>query len=668
MLIRVSINWSDLPDSLETQMETVTITLQSIASQMQQLAQQMQQQSVILTELSKQIGKRRTNLDGESSQSESRFAGKKILWRYKPEYRNVLPPPDAEEKLDLESEVQTEVKQNTEVEGVFDLELEGSINLNNNDEDCDIQTEVTLEIEEETEKKMKLDFYLSSPTLVSGRLIKLQAPPEIVNTESGMERKGKQEATINPTTPLNLSYPPSPEPPPDSGQPVTTVPRRAPPPKPPDLHDFVDGEVYAKSSVKKRGKVQMSLGGPPLKSSEPLYSGCNFVHKCGFVAEGQQTTPLLSHVSPNGHSLSVMCYVDTMQCEFGQLYNQKVQAKMVISSNVPAAQIWSTTKNKATYTGIDMYQLPGVLYCLVFDHVISETPHHQRSTWQELHALNLMTLFTKYKQLGVDGSKAAKFLFKHKLADSLVYSLILANFTCLRYSLVIRLAMLTLILVMKHKGKDGNPLLIEITQQWKLMDFLKYFRKMFDVVMILSLEVLPCFLSPCDDDSLVQPIWERMHVYVLRSYDDKNALWESTLFQGDRKYGLVSRKYGSCIQFGAKSYDLMVWDAMMCGYGSKGHSAPYVNMISRYSSFFMGQQYSKEFNFPMVVAVKEVCWRVLFTFHGLLNFVFDRGKFGVKERVAAREYMLLSMHGLVCRDTIEFNSIKQAIGSYFPLP
>lgn len=225
MLIRVSINWSDLPDSLETQMETVTITLQSIASQMQQLAQQMQQQSVILTELSKQIGKRRTNLDGESSQSESRLAGKKILWRYKPEYRNVLPPPDAEEKLDLESEVQTEVKQNTEVEGVFDLELEGSINLNNNDEDCDIQTEVTLEIEEETEKKMKLDFYLSSSTLVSGRLINLQAPPEIVNTESGMERKGKQEATINPTTPLNLSYPPSPEPPPDSGQPVTTVPR-----------------------------------------------------------------------------------------------------------------------------------------------------------------------------------------------------------------------------------------------------------------------------------------------------------------------------------------------------------------------------------------------------------------------------------------------------------
>ncbi|MCH82102.1 polygalacturonase-like, partial [Trifolium medium] len=40
----------------------------------------------------------------------------------------------------------------------------------------------------------------------------------------------------------------------------------------------------------------------------------------------------------------------------------------------------------------------------------------------------------------------------------------------------------------------------------------------------------------------------------------------------------------------------------------------------------MGQE-SREFNFPMLVAVNEVCWRMFFTFHGLLNFVFDRGKF-----------------------------------------
>lgn len=46
-----------------------------------------------------------------------------------------------------------------------------------------------------------------------------------------------------------------------------------------------------------------------------------------------------------------------------------------------------------------------------------------------------------------------------------------------------------------------------------LLEVFKYFRIMFDTVMILSLEVLPSFLSPCDD-SLVLPIGEKMHVYM----------------------------------------------------------------------------------------------------------------------------------------------------------
>lgn len=73
----------DRLDALETQMETVTTTLQSLASQMQQHAQQMHQQSLILTELSKQISSKGAVPDGEtssgsSSQSESRLAGKKV--------------------------------------------------------------------------------------------------------------------------------------------------------------------------------------------------------------------------------------------------------------------------------------------------------------------------------------------------------------------------------------------------------------------------------------------------------------------------------------------------------------------------------------------------------------------------------------------------------------
>lgn len=73
----------DRIDALETQMGDVTSTLQALALQMQQHAEQMQQQSAILNELSKQIGKKAASADvevsmGDSSQSESRLAGKKV--------------------------------------------------------------------------------------------------------------------------------------------------------------------------------------------------------------------------------------------------------------------------------------------------------------------------------------------------------------------------------------------------------------------------------------------------------------------------------------------------------------------------------------------------------------------------------------------------------------
>ena len=144
------------------------------------------------------------------------------------------------------------------------------------------------------------------------------------------------------------------------------------------------------------------------------------------------------------------------------------------------------------------------------------------------------------------------------------------------------------------------------------MDVFKYFRIIFDVVVVLSLEVLLSLYSPYD--SLLLPIKEKMRVYMVRSYDDKNA---------------------TCIQFRAKSYDL---NALMCGYGSKGHSAPSFNMILGYSSFIM-EQYSREFNFPMVAVVKEACWRIFFTFHGMLNFVLTEASFGVKERVGSKGFI-----------------------------
>lgn len=163
-----------------------------------------------------------------------------------------------------------------------------------------------------------------------------------------------------------------------------------------------------------------------------------------------------------------------------------------------------------------------------------------------------------------------------------------------------------------------------------LLEVFKYFRIMFDTVMILSLEVLPSFLSPCDD-SLVLPIGEKMHVYMVGFYDDESAFRETTLIEKDRKYEHVSRTR-ACIQIGAKLHDL-VWNALLCGYEIKVHSVPSFNMIFWCSSFFMSQQDSREFSFSMVVAVNEICWIMFFTLNGLLNFVFDRGKFWCKGKM-----------------------------------
>jgi hypothetical protein len=85
-----------------------------------------------------------------------------VAFNNKSEFCDVLPPPDAEEKLNLESEVQTEVKSKTvgttiDEDGVINLELDGSFNVDNNDMDCDIQTKATPEIDEETKKKADAD-------------------------------------------------------------------------------------------------------------------------------------------------------------------------------------------------------------------------------------------------------------------------------------------------------------------------------------------------------------------------------------------------------------------------------------------------------------------------------------------------------------------------------
>ncbi|KEH16295.1 transmembrane protein, putative [Medicago truncatula] len=612
-------------------METVTTTLQSLASQMQNLSQQMLQQSVVLTKLSKKLGSKGVTQEGETSSSVS------------------------------------------------------------------VPSEIV-----ETEKRTKLN--LSSATkgkeevlwaeaLVSRRLINFQPSPDIIHAESiTEERQRKQENTVNKSSspsqdarppplpeppdavPLSkeVSDPPSPEPPPDSGQPVTTIPRRAPPPRPPDLQDSVYGVVYAILKVKKTGNVQWRLGGPPLMSPEPPYAVCN--SECGIVAEGEKVlekagvkreigelciclilmghmhksmpsilhsnillhvsssgqyiTPLLSLVSPNEYSLPAMCHANSIQCELREIHNQKSQVQtnnigllqnefrwMVIGSNVSAAQIWRTIKTKATYTA------------------------------------NAAESLARYP--GLDSLNKSNKLIPR------VKSLINESSKFLSPSLVIRLATLTINLVMKHKWKDGNPLMSGIRQQVILLEVFKYFRIMFDTVMILSLEVLPNFYHHVMIHWCCQ-LGKRC-MYTWDFFDDESAFRETTLIKKDRKYEHVSRTR-ACIQIGSKLHDL-VWNALLCGYEIKLHSVPSFNMIFWCSSFFMSQQDSREFSFSMVVAVNEICWIMFFTLNGLLNFVFDRGKFWCKGKML-QQGMHISALKLLNILVITCSSIPHYLSDY----
>jgi hypothetical protein len=107
----------------------------------------------------------------------------------KPESRDVLPPPDAEEKSNIESEVQTEVMSKTvettiDEEGVFNLELEGSFNVNNNSIDCDIQTETAPKFDEETnEKEGHVTNLLSSTTQYAVTSMTTQTNKLLLNNE-----------------------------------------------------------------------------------------------------------------------------------------------------------------------------------------------------------------------------------------------------------------------------------------------------------------------------------------------------------------------------------------------------------------------------------------------------------------------------------------------------
>ncbi|PNX80534.1 hypothetical protein L195_g036538, partial [Trifolium pratense] len=73
----------------------------------------------------------------------------------------------------------------------------------------------------------------------------------------------------------------------DSDQLASTLPRREPPPKPPDLSSSVDREREGKVCVEKRRNVRLTVG--ESSSSEPPYAGDNSIHEHGgIVSEGEK--------------------------------------------------------------------------------------------------------------------------------------------------------------------------------------------------------------------------------------------------------------------------------------------------------------------------------------------------------------------------------------------
>jgi hypothetical protein len=104
-----------------------------------------------------------------------------------------------------------------------------------------------------------------------------------------------------------------------------------------------------------------------------------------------------------------------------------------------------------------------------------------------------------------------------------------------------------------------------------------------------------------------------------------NALMLLAAYEYCRRIAFISQ--GDGIHIVAEPYDLALWNTMIRGYESKGNLVHSFIIMSWHSSFWVKQQDLIEVNFSMVVAaVYKVCWGLLSTFHGLLNFVFDRGK------------------------------------------
>jgi pentatricopeptide repeat protein len=144
-----------------------------------------------------------------------------------------------------------------------------------------------------------------------------------------------------------------------------------------------------------------------------------------------------------------------------------------------------------------------------------------------------------------------------------------------------------------------NSLINDFAQQGMCVEALKYFRNMRFLVHLCARIFLSWFIACAD--LLVLPNGKEVNGCSLRFLVDRSDLFSTALVE-------------TLMQF---------WNTVMGR--SEGMKTRLVFGMMPLHAFI--QWDPGELDFPIATTSSNYCWSGLLIFHGLLNFVFDRGKF-----------------------------------------
>jgi pentatricopeptide repeat protein len=146
-----------------------------------------------------------------------------------------------------------------------------------------------------------------------------------------------------------------------------------------------------------------------------------------------------------------------------------------------------------------------------------------------------------------------------------------------------------------------NSLINEFAQQGMCVEVLKYFRSMRLVVHICS-RILMSWFKACVDP-LVWPNGKEMNGSSLRFLVDRNRLLSTALIELLRQF--LNNVMGTL-------------EGMKTGFAFR---------MKLLHAIILNRPWNPgALNFPMAPTICIYCWSDLLILHGLLNFVFDRGK------------------------------------------